>query len=128
MPESVVTSLSGKKRFPVSVTVAGHTYASTLVFYKGQFIVPLSAEHRSAAGVEAGQAVEVDIVLDDAVRTVAVPDDLATALADNGIRPAFDSLSYSNQRAHVLSVDGAKTEATRTRRIEKVVETMKAGS
>ena len=36
-------------------------------------------------------------------------------------RRSFDALSYSRQRAHVLSVEGAKTDATRERRIAKVL-------
>ncbi len=34
-------------------------------------------------------------------------------------------MSYSHQRQHTESVEGAKTDATRARRIEKVVEAMK---
>ena len=34
---------------------------------------------------------------------------------------AFDALSYSNQRRHVLAVEGAKAAETRARRIEKTV-------
>ena len=36
-------------------------------------------------------------------------------------RAAFDALSYSRRRAHVLSVEGAETAATRERRVAKAV-------
>lgn len=42
-------------------------------------------------------------------------------------RTAFDALSYSKQRAHVLAVEGAKTAATRHRRIEKVIQSLPNG-
>lgn len=44
-------------------------------------MLPLSVEHRTAAGVQAGQEVEVTLELDDQPCTVEVPDDLASALA-----------------------------------------------
>lgn len=84
-------------------------------------MLPVSAEVRRHAGVEAGDELDVDVELDDGPRTVAVPDDLAAALDAAGARAAFDALTYSNQRAHVLSVEGAKAPETRARRIVKVV-------
>jgi hypothetical protein len=36
--------------------------------------------------------------------------------------------SYSNRRAHVLSIEGAKTDATRRLRIDKSVSTPAAGN
>ena len=59
--------------------------------------------------------------MDTAPRTVDLPDDLATALADAGLREAFDKLAPSHQKAHVTSVEGAKAAETRARRIAAVV-------
>ncbi|MFC4944771.1 YdeI/OmpD-associated family protein [Pseudonocardia sp. GCM10023141] len=60
---------------------------------------------------------------------MTVPDDLAAALAaDPRAKAAFDALTYSNQRAHVLAVEGAKAAATRARRVEKVIATVLPGS
>jgi hypothetical protein len=42
--------------------------------------------------------------------------------ADPRTRRAFDGLSYSQRSGHVQSVEGAKTEATRQRRIVRIVE------
>ena len=53
---------------------------------------------------------------------MTVPEDLAAALDLNpAARQAFEKLSYSNQRRHVLSVEDAKTPETRQRRVEKVI-------
>jgi uncharacterized protein YdeI (YjbR/CyaY-like superfamily) len=53
---------------------------------------------------------------------VDVPADLAGALdAKPKARKAFDALSYSHQRAHVLAVEGAKKPETRVRRVERTV-------
>jgi uncharacterized protein YdeI (YjbR/CyaY-like superfamily) len=85
-------------------------------------MLPVSAEVRAAAGVAAGDQLDVDIELDTAPREVVVPADLGAALdGEPGARRAFDGLSYSNQRRHVLSVEGAKTDETRQRRIAQVI-------
>ena len=122
VPAEVVTALGAGRKPAVQVTVNGHTYRSTVATMGGRFLLPLSAENRAAAGVAAGDAVEVDVELDTTPRTVEVPADLSTALdADPEVRRRFDALSYSHQRRHVLAVEGAKTDATRGRRVAGVL-------
>jgi uncharacterized protein YdeI (YjbR/CyaY-like superfamily) len=88
----------------------------------GRFLLPVSAEIRAGAGVSAGDVVDVDVVLDTSAREVAVPDDLAAALKKApAAKKAFEALSNSNKKRHVLSVEGAKTAETRERRIAKVL-------
>ncbi len=49
------------------------------------------------------------------------PADFARALdADSVTRTAYDRLSYSRKREHVLAIESAKAE-TRVRRIEKAL-------
>ncbi|WP_315097812.1 YdeI/OmpD-associated family protein [uncultured Cellulomonas sp.] len=126
VPAEAVAAMDRGARFPVVVTLNGHSYRSTVTPYRGQTMLPLSAENRLAAGVEAGQEVDVDIEPDDAPRTVVVPDDLAAALAGPA-REAFDALSFSRQRAIVEPVEAAKTPETRQRRIAKAAEELAAG-
>ena len=55
-------------------------------------------------------------------------DDFAAALtAAPGARAFFDGLSNSLQRYHIDNVNGAKTDDTRQRRIEKAVALFLAG-
>lgn len=123
VPAEVVAGLGGGKRPKVLVTLNGYTYRSSIASMGGRAMIGVSAAVREASGVAAGDELEVAVELDTAPRTVEVPDDLATALAAApGARAAFDALSYTNQRQYVESVEGAKTEATRTRRIAKCVE------
>jgi hypothetical protein len=122
VPEEVVRALGRGKRVPVVVTVGSHSYRSTIASMGGRYMLPFSAENRQAAGVAAGDVLEVDLEVDDAPRSVEVPEDLASALAsapDAGAR--FAALSYSAQLRHVLAVQGAKTPQTRERRIAKVI-------
>lgn len=122
VPPAVVEALEAGRKPAVRVTLAGHTYRSTVATMGGRFLLPLSAENRAVAGVAAGDTVEVDVELDTAPRVVEVPADLAAALdAEPAARGRFDALSYSAQRRHVLAVTGAKAEATRQRRVTGVV-------
>jgi uncharacterized protein YdeI (YjbR/CyaY-like superfamily) len=94
----------------------------------GRFMVGVSAENRQQAGVAGGDVIDVDLELDTAPREAAVPDDLAAALdAVPAARTMFDGLSYSMKRFHIESVEGAKTQETRERRIAKTVETLRQG-
>jgi Bacteriocin-protection, YdeI or OmpD-Associated/Domain of unknown function (DUF1905) len=128
IPDEVVAALGKGKRPPVRITINGYTYRNTVAVMGGVYMVGVSSEHRAAAGLAAGDEVDVDIELDTAPREVAVPADFAAALdADPAARQTFDALSYSNRSWHVLSIDGAKTEETRQRRIEKSIATLHEG-
>ncbi len=129
VPPEVVAALGSTKRPPVRVTINGYTYRSTVAPMGGVFMLPLAAERRTAAGVAAIDLIDVDIELDTAPREVDVPPDFAAALrGDADAQRAFDNLSYSNKRRHILSIEDAKTPATRERRITKAIETLRAAS
>ena len=128
VPPEVVQALGAGKKPPVTVTLPGHTYRSSIASRGGQFMIPLSAEHRTAAGLAAGDRVEVDVELDTAPREVELPDDLAAALdAQPDARRRFDGMSYSSQLQHVLAVTGAKAAETRARRVAAVVAAVLGG-
>lgn len=128
VPAKVVESLGSTKRPAVTVTINGHSYPSTIASMGGRYMLPISAETRAAAGVSAGDKVSVDVVLDTAPRVVEVPPDLARALGKNvAAKRTFASLSYSNQRQHVLALEAAKKPETRQRRLEKIIATMAEG-
>lgn len=122
IPAEVVTALGKGKKPPVTVTINGYTYRSTVAAYGDVFMLPLSAENRQAAGVNAGDQVEVTLALDEAPRTVTIPVDLAAALAEKpGATAAFDKLAYSARKEFVRQVESAKAAETRTRRIVNIV-------
>src|SRR5262245_33948587 len=77
VPPQVVDALGSGKRPAVTVTVGPHTYRSTVAPMGGAFYLPLSAENRTAAGVAAGDEIDVTVALDTAPRVVDVPPDLA---------------------------------------------------
>jgi hypothetical protein len=128
VPEEVLDGLQGGRRVPVVVTIAGHSYRSTVTPYKGRIMVPLSAENRAAAGVAAGDEVEVELTRDDAAREVEVPEDLQAALgADDAAASFFGSLPPSHKKAYVTWVTDAKKAETRASRVESAVGMLREG-
>jgi hypothetical protein len=128
VPEDLVAALGSSRRPPVTVTIGGHSYRTTVARMGGRFLVPLSAENRTAAGVAAGDLVDVDIEPDTAPREVDVPADLAEALArDDAARATFDGLSFTNRKEWVRWVEQAKKAETRATRLAKTVESLRAG-
>ena len=128
VPDEVIDALGGGKRPPVAVSVNGYEYKTTVGIMDGKCMLPFSAEHRKASGLEAGDAVEVDIELDTAPRTVDVPADFAAALAaEPDAQAYFETISNSNKKWHILNVTGAKTDETRQRRIAKSVAMLREG-
>lgn len=122
VPADVVAALGSHKRPPVVVTIKGYNYRSTVAAYGDVFMLPLAAEHRTAAGVQAGDTVEVTLELDTEPRTVDVPADLAAALAAKpGATAAFAALAPSKRKEFVRQVNEAKAEETRARRIAGIV-------
>jgi hypothetical protein len=118
-------SVFGRARPPVVVTVAGHRYRSTIAIMSGKVFVPFRASHRASAGVKAGDEVQVTLTLDTEPRVVEVPNDLAAALDAASLRPAFDLLSFTDQRERAESLEGAKKSETRARRIAAIVDRLR---
>jgi antitoxin component of MazEF toxin-antitoxin module len=126
VPGDVMSALGTAKRIPVVVTLGGHSYRSSVSPYKGRLMISLSAANRQAAGVSGGDEVEVELQPDTTPRSVTVPADLARAFDDDATAKAnFDGLSYSNQNRIVLSVESAKTDVTRTRRIDAALKELR---
>lgn len=128
VPADVVEALGSGRRPAVVVTVAGHSYRTTVGSMGGRFLVPLSAENRTAAGVAAGDTVSVDIEPDAAPREVTVPDDLRAALADHPEAVAhFEGLAASHRKEWVRWIEEAKRPETRETRVAKTVAGLREG-
>jgi bacteriocin resistance YdeI/OmpD-like protein/uncharacterized protein DUF1905 len=127
VPAAIVEALGKGKRPPVKVTINGYTYRNTVAVMGDDYMIGVAQEHRKPAGVEDGGTVEVTLELDTDKREVAVPAELAAALANDKVaKAAWDKLSYSHQRAHAEPIAAAKAEDTRARRVAKAIEMLKA--
>ena len=128
IPDEIVEALGSGKRPPITVTINGYTYRSSIAVMGGAYMVGVNADNRIGARVAGGDEVDVEIELDTAPREVSMPEDFAAALdAAPVARQTFEGLSYSNKSWHVLSINWAKTDETRQRRIAKSVEALKEG-
>lgn len=129
VPGDVVEKLAAGKRPPVTVTIHGRCYRTTIAPMGGKYYVPLSAENRELTKVAAGDKVEVGIELDDQPREVTVPADLAAILKKTpGTRKYFDSLSYTRRKEYVRAIEEAKTTETRQRRIDKAMSELQGAA
>lgn len=126
--EQVEAVGEGAKRFPVHATVNGYTWRTSVARMGGEFLVGLNRAVREAAGVEAGDTVEVALELDAEPREVEVPEALATALAEDAkARTAFDALAYTHRKEFARWVAEAKRDQTRERRVVQAIEMLREG-
>jgi Bacteriocin-protection, YdeI or OmpD-Associated/Domain of unknown function (DUF1905) len=128
VPASAVEALGAGKRPPVTVTINGYTYRSSVAVMGGTYMIGISSERRGPAGVTGGEEIDIELELDTAPREVDVPADLAAALdADPAAKATFEKLSYSNRSWHALQVTGTNNPETRARRIEKSIAALHDG-
>jgi len=126
IPDEAVTELGGGGRPKVTVTLNGFSFPSSIAKMGGSYWLGVSAERRTAAGVEGGQVYDIDVELDTAPRVIETPDDLRAALdAEPDALSAWQKLSYSHQRQHVEAINSAKAPETRARRVAKAIEMLR---
>ena len=116
----------GKVRAPVVVRLGGHSYRSTIASMGEGPCLPLRRSNREAAGLEGGETVTVTLELDEEVREVKAPADLARALKAGGAWERWRELSYTHQREHVEAIEGAVKPETRARRVAAAVKMVAA--
>lgn len=114
----------GRARVPVAITYKGETFRTSVSVYRGQWMMVVNEAMRSG-GLAPGGSYRVEITMDTAERTVDVPDDLAAALAAEGLRSAWDALSYTRRKEHVRLVTEAKKQETRERRVAAVIDSVR---
>ena len=129
VPDEVVTALGSSRKPAVVATINGYSYRSSVATVGGRFMIGVSAQVRAAAGVAAGDDVDIELVLDTEPREVEVPADLADALRRDPVaQTAFDRLSYSNKRRLVTPIVEAKAAETRARGIARTVSRLHEGA
>ena len=126
IPEWVLEKLQTNKRAPLRVTINGHTYQSTAVGVAGECRVVFPSAERLAAKANAGETVQVTLELDSGYRSVDLHPELEIALTSADLEDVFANLSYSKRKEYARQVNEAKAEDSRKRRIEKVIEGVRA--
>jgi hypothetical protein len=128
IPDEFVAELGGGGRPKVVVRAGAFEFRSSIARMGGEYWLGVSAERRAAGQLEGGQTYDLDITLDDAPRTVELPEDLAAAIAaEPDVKAFWDTMSFSNQRWHAEQLTSAKTGETRARRLAKSLGLLRAG-
>jgi hypothetical protein len=116
----------GKLRAPVTVTLNGYTFRSTIAAMGGPPCIPLRKSNREAAGLEGTETLNVRLDLDTEPRVVKPPADLVKALKAASAWDRWQALSFTHQREHVEAIEEAKKPETRARRIDRAVQMVRA--
>lgn len=126
IPDKNLAEIGGNKRAPLKVTINGYTYQSTATGVDGKCMVVFPTRDREAAGAAAGDFITVTLELDAGYRQVEVPAALTEALKASGLSRAFHDLTYSTRKEFARQVSEAKAEDTRARRIQKILNQLRA--
>jgi uncharacterized protein YdeI (YjbR/CyaY-like superfamily) len=94
----------------------------------GEFLLGLNKAVRQAAGVEAGDTVDVLIELKTEAREVEVPEALTAALAGDPVaRESYEGMAYSHRKEYARWIAEAKREETRDRRVAQALAMLREG-
>jgi hypothetical protein len=124
IPPEVSASFETKQRFPVRITIGGHTFrSSAMPWGDGRFYLVINKEMQRAAGVGPGDTVTITLEPDDEPREVDVPEVLQARLNETpGAADGWNELPYSARKEYVDWILEAKREETRERRAQRAAE------
>ncbi len=122
-----VKAVYGTARAAVKMTVLGETHRTRVSVYGGKYILGVWKHVLEAHGLADGAAVDVVLEADTEPRVVTPPPELAKALAkDARAKAGWAAMSFTHQREWAESITGAVQADTRTRRVAKAIEAMRA--
>ena len=125
IPEDQLKTIGGNKRAPLKITINDHTYQSTATGVNGKCMVVFPMRDREAAGVSAGDSINVTIELDSGYRNVDVPEQLVAALEADGLSKTFRDLTYSKRKEYARVIREANTAEALHRRLAKIISELK---
>lgn len=130
VPPEVLAALGGGVRFRVKGEIDGVGFASsTMAMGGGDVCVGVHKATRRAAAVDIGAVVVLRLERDTSARTLDLPAELASAFAgDDAARATFEGLSFTRRREYVDAITGAEREATRARRVARILAQLRATS
>ena len=123
LPPDVVAALHPARRVegevkdhPVNLALTRAPVVEGVFLWAGQSLL-------DRVGITPGEPVEVRLraAPDDRVDT---PDDIAAALRASGASAAWDALTPGKRRGLIYQISAAKTDATRSKRIAALIETL----
>ncbi len=118
----------GSKRPKVKAEIEGIPYRGTLMRMGSErHMLGILKSIREQCGKDFGDEVKVTLEADTEARTVEVPPELEAGFRkEKALREFFESLSFTHRREIVNYLLEAKSEETRAKRLERVVERLRA--
>jgi Domain of unknown function (DUF1905)/Bacteriocin-protection, YdeI or OmpD-Associated len=122
VPPETIEKLGAGKRPTVTARIGDYSWTVMIGVMGGRHLIPFAKEKREATGLGGGDEVTLHLSVLTEPRVLEIPAELRTALDEAGVSPAFDALSFTLRKEAARSVTGAKADATRERRIAKVID------
>ena len=123
-----VKKVWGKARVPVTGTINGFKFRTTICRMGGEYFVCVNRFMREGGKCGVGDIVKVVMEPDTAPRTIQAPPDLKKALKSNpAAQAAWDRYSYTCRKEFAVWITEAKKPETRARRLEKSIAMLAAG-
>ncbi len=128
-PKTVSEKLGVRGRVPVVGTINGFPIRlSAFPVGDGTHQIAVNKAAQTGAGAKPGDRVKVVLRVDAAPRTVAVPADVAKALASaKAAKANFEKMAWSHRKRYVDWIEEAKRPETRARRIQDAVARIAMG-
>jgi hypothetical protein len=128
-PVDVPEFFGTRARVPVRGTINGFPFRSSLMPCGDRRMMPVNKALCQGAGVTPGDTVEVVMERDEEESTVEAPPALKKALAKNKAAKAnWEKLAFTHKKEMAVSIEGAKQETTRERRLAKVMQVLETGT
>jgi hypothetical protein len=123
-----VKEVWGRARVPVTGTINGFKFRTTVCPMGGEYFVCVNRQMREGGKCGVGDTVTVVMEPDTAARTVEAPPDLKRALkANKAAQAAWDRYSYTHRKEFARWITEAKKPETRARRLAKSIAMLAAG-
>jgi hypothetical protein len=128
-PVDVPDYFGTRGRVPIRGMINGFAYRSSLMPMGGCHMMPVNKALLKGAGAKPGDVVDVVMERDADARTVEAPPELEKELAKSKVaRERWDALAFTHKKEMANCIREAKQEATRVRRLGKVMAVLKTGA
>ncbi len=127
IPGDVAAALGGLRQLRVLGSVAGTSFRSSTMPYRGALYLGVHKATREAAGLSIGEEAEFALVRDTSPRILELAPELEAAFTDAPeLRERFDALSFSRRRDLAAPISAAKRPETRAARLAKALDGLRA--
>lgn len=126
VPEVVLKELDTNKRAPLKVTINNYTFQTTATGVDGKCMIPFAMRDREGSKTKPDDVIQVTVELDNGHREVEMHPELVQALKNAYLQETFEALTYSKRKEFARQVNEAKTQGTRERRVQKVLDGLSA--